>query len=268
MKHLFRLGALLALLALVPALTLAAAAPAPSSAIGVIDSDAVRDDSTNKRAADAALQAYQSDRQKVLTELSKGQFLKPEEFKELKDLVLKPVRNARIDELQQLSAKNKAPYQALIEKTKANLTDDEKKRLNELEQAPQVSPQEEEEYYTLFDKGRAKLTDDERAQLKIYDDAQKEVGTVFMGLRKQYSEEIQGEQERLYGLVDEQIKAAIETVAKDKKLGVVLNRNAAAGMGPAIQFVLWGGVDISELVKKQLNDSFKLDSLKPKPQPK
>ena len=262
MRHLLYCGVLAALLTLLPVLSAhAAPKPDPAPAVGVIDLDAVERDFTGSAKAIEYMRAFQEERTTTFDELKKGQYLASAEFKELQDLAGKPVKinKERISELQALSEKNGKEYEALVDKVRANLTEPERARLTELEQAQQYSPDNAKEYEALIAKGKEQLAEGDKARLTVMDGNQQQVIEAINALGERYRGEIQDERSRIIKLLNDMVEQAVAGVAKAQKLTIVLNKKAAANQA-TIQLVLWGGTDITETVTKALNVGFKPES--------
>ncbi len=231
MSHMFRLGMLVVLLVLAP-MVLVHAAPAPAAApvsgIGVVDLDAIAKGYVGSQKANDALSEFRKARKDVFDTMQKAQGLTPELFEEYKRLAGSPVKvnPERIRELEGLAKKNL------------------------------------DEYKALTDKGEGKLTAEEKTRFTALDTQLKETTATLNEMGDKLSNEVQDELARyskvLYDLVDK----AIASVAKEKKLSIVLNSSIQSQEGME-RFVLWGGTDISNDVVAQLNNTFKPEMLVP-----
>lgn len=264
MKHLLRFGMLAVLLSMVAVVGVQAAPAAAPLAIGVVDMDKLQQGYKGFEAAMTSFQAYTKSREDVFTGISKGEFLTPDQFKEFSGLTGQPVRinTTRIDELEGISKKTGDEYQALVDKVKANLSDPEKARLAELENAPSADGAKEHD--ALIQKGKDKLTDAEKARLKELDDNHQLVVSKLNDLVTGYRKDINDEKTRLLTLLTDKVQQAIGVVAKDQKVSIVLNKTVSDGQQTSAKLVLWGGTDLTEAALKNLNDNFKPEMLQTK----
>ena len=266
MKYLLRFGMLAAVLA-VPALTVFAApakpAAAPASIIGVCDAEKIDKDFKGFDAAQTLWSAFQEERVGGFDELVAGQYLSPKEFDELKIFAQQKVKTdqKRYDELTANAKKAADEYQALVKKVKDNLTEDEKKQLDQLEGAAQYTPDAGTEQKALIDKGKAKLSDADKARLTEIEENRAKVVASLTEYRDKLRRELNDEGARLIQALKGQTTAAIAKIAADNKLAIVLSKNVAAGQEDTQQLVLWGGNDITDAVIEYLNKNFKPESL-------
>lgn|GEM_PF-2077326 len=267
MKHLLRFGMLAALIA-IPALFAQSAPAKPAaptaSVVGVIDVDTIDKDYKGFEAAQTYWGNFQQARLAVYQELSAAVFLTPAEFDELKIFTQQKVKTnqARYDELTALAKKNEAEFNALMDKVKGNLSKEDSDRLNELQSAPQYTRDTGAEMDELIARGVEKLSDEDKTRFNEIKKNQNEVNGAVADLGEKLSTEIEDEKVRLIDLLTAQMQTAIEKVAKDNNLSIVLNRNLATQQGSQ-QLVLWGGMDITDKVLEQMNATFKPESLEP-----
>lgn len=184
------------------------AADAPGS-IGMVDVAAVFQGYERTTKSNGELEAFRSQLVKQLETLSEYRLLDDNESKELADLVRKP--NPTEADKQKISA--------LQEREKAL-----DKELKELQAKKEPTEQEKARLKELQD--RTAKADDNIAKLKDESEQQFDVK------KNDLSEQIRAD-----------ILKAIETVAKDKKLTVVVDKMA----------VLFGGTDVTDSVMEKLN---------------
>jgi len=267
MKHLLRLGMLAAMVA-IPALFAQAAPAKPAapaaSTVGVIDVDTVDKEFKGFEAAQAYWGTFQEERLNVYKELNAGQFLTSAEFEELRIFSQQKVKTnqARHDELIALAKKNEAEFTALMDKVKGNLSEEDQKHMDELQSAPQYTPDAGAELDELIARGVEKLSAEDKARFTEMKGNQEEVSGAIGDIGEKLSTEIEDEKARLIDLLTAQMQTAIEKVAKDNNLSIVLNRNMATQQGSQ-QLVMWGGTDITTKVIENMNATFKPESLEP-----
>lgn len=273
MKHLLRFGILAALLAVLAMMAVAAPKPAtaPASPIGVCDADKLDKEFKGFEQAQTVWNDFQEGRVGTFDELFAGQYLLPAEFSELQIFVQQKVKTdqKRYEELVAKGKAASAEYDALMEKVKAGLTEDERAQLDQLDGATQQYTREMDAQKTaLLDKGKAKLSAEDKARLDTMEKNRQEVVASLTEYRDKLRKELNDEGARLIQVLKDQTQAAIAKVAADNKLAIVLSKSIAAQQEDTQQLVLWGGIDITDAVIKYLNDNFKPESLAtPKPAP-
>jgi len=266
MKHLLRFGimaALLAGLALMASAARAKPAAASASPIGVCDSGRLDKEFKGFEAAQTLWNDFQEARVGTFDDLVAGQYLVPDEFKELQIFVQQKVKTdqKRYDELVAKGKTATAEYDALITKVKAGLTEEERTQLDQLDNATQYTRDMDTQKTALLDKGKTKLSPEDKARL---DEMEKNHEVVIASLaeyRDKLRKELNDEGARLIQVLKDQTQAAIAKVATDNKLSIVLSKTIAAQQDETQQLVLWGGTDITDAVLKNLNDNFKPESL-------
>lgn len=223
---------LIALAGLVSSLS-AAAAPAAAAAptIGVLDLDVLSREYDGYKAAMDRMNTFVEAKNEIYKDLVKGLGLSEAEFETYKKLVgsTTKIDPVKIDELQTKAAAAGAELQTLNEKDEKDLTPDDKTRKEALD-----------------------------ADMKAVSELLKSEGNKL-------GAQIQTEHSRYTAILMKQVDAAIAAIAKKKNCTMVVSKNVQTQEGGSERFVLYGGVDITDDVKKQLNDNFKPSMLDAKP---
>jgi Skp family chaperone for outer membrane proteins len=216
---------------LLPVTGICAKAPAksdssPVMAIGVIDFLAVQEEYRGVEEMVTRVNALGSSFQSILSELELGLGLPEADFKDYVDRTGAAVKvdEARIKELQETARKNIEELQTLKNIEEAKQTDEQKARSAQLE--------------------------------KDYNAAV----AVIQQKEKSCIDQFSAERDRCRQVVDDMINKAIEKVAADKKLSLVVLKDFPVGRDQKLQIV-WGGTDITADVVKYLNESFKPEML-------
>ena len=121
---------------------------------------------------------------------------------------------------------------------KDTLTDKEKESLKALDDRQKAL---EQELQTLQQKNPP--TDQEKARLKELMDTSSKTDEQLAKLSDEFENQFNAKKDELSKAIRDDILAAIETVAKEKKIGVVIDKIA----------VLYGGTDITQPVIDKLN---------------
>jgi Skp family chaperone for outer membrane proteins len=226
-------------------LTLAACAapekPAPKAeapalpGIGYIKLEMVQRDYTGWKKAQELMGNYYRDHQQILDEMEqKGVVgLTKEEFTAYQSLAGDPVKmdKEKITELEKKAKAVNDEYDVL--KAKKDATDADKARITELEKLAEANKAE-------LDRKRA-----------VYEEQ-------MIAMETLYTKALQAE-----------ITKALETIAAQKKLAVILNKfvvfpDPTTQRYNVQQVVIWGGADVTADVTKYLNDNYKDTLLQPK----
>jgi Skp family chaperone for outer membrane proteins len=198
------------------------AAPALAGGIGVIDYNRVVSEYDLYKQYEQQLERYASELEAELTEFGSTALLTSEELSELNALKGKtgPTQEetARIDALK-------------------GLTKMRQDRERELEQKPSPTPEEQAEMRDL---------------IKRMQDADQR----FKDMNQQMMAKLGDRNKEYFAKVEANVRAMIETVAKEKGLDTVVNKDMRLSdrqMSMTIPVVLFGGIDISEDVLSRLN---------------
>jgi Skp family chaperone for outer membrane proteins len=221
MKRLFITVPLLCLTLLLP--------KAQAEGIGYVDMQRVLNEFTHADEAQKQLQDYANSLQEVVNRHVSNYMLTSQERDELKQLIAKPnltdSEKKRLQELETLASDRQKELQNL--ENLQNPTDTQKQRLNELQTLRQTASKDidavVQEYNNQLNQKRqeilGKLDQDIRARLQK------------LGISIK-------ENEDLGPYIDQAIRRAIEQVAKANNISLVLSN----------QVVLYGGVDITDKV--------------------
>jgi Skp family chaperone for outer membrane proteins len=198
------------------------AAPALAAGIGVIEYNRVLSEYDLYKQYEQQLERYASELEGELAEFASTALLTSDELSELNTLKAKTSptdqEKARMDELKGL--------------TKAR-----QDRERELEQKTSPTAEEQNEMRTLIQK----IQDAD----KRYKDMQQQMMGKLGDRNKEYFEK-----------VETNVRTMIETVAKEKGLDTVLNKEVRLSdrqMSMTFPIVLYGGIDISDDVLARLN---------------
>ena len=186
-------------------------AAAPAGQWGVVDTDRVAADYDEMTTLNVQFQQFQREQEAELEGQHKTRMLSDDERREYLDLIQMgaptPERDARILEL-------------------GGLSDDREKTLLELRENESRTPEEEADYTRLN---------------QLYQTRVKELAD--LQLRAQQA--VRAKLEELNKIVTEKVQQAVEAVAEEKQLSIVIRKDA----------VLHGGVDITDDVLAKLNAS-------------
>jgi Skp family chaperone for outer membrane proteins len=223
------------LLVLVPLLCLTLlSAKAQAQGIGYVDMQRVLNAFTHADDAQKQLQDYANSLQEIINRHLSNYMLTTQEREELKQLLAKPnltdSEKKRLQELETLASDRQKELQNL--ENLQNPNDTQKQRLNELQTLRQTASKDidaiVQDYNNQLNQKRQeiinKLDQDIRTRLQK------------LGIRVK-------EDEDLGTYIDQAIRKAIEQVAKANNLSLVLSN----------QVVLYGGVDITDKVIQALN---------------
>jgi Skp family chaperone for outer membrane proteins len=225
MKKLFITIALFCLTLLLP--------KAQAEEIGYVDMQRVLNEFTHADEAQKQLQDYANSLQEIVNRHLSNYMLTSQEREELKQLIAKPnltdSEKKRLQELETLASDRQKELQNL--ENLQNPTDAQKQRLSELQTLRQTASKDidavVQEYNNQINQKRqeilSKLDKDIRARLQK------------LGISVK-------ENEDLGVYIDQAIRRTIEQVAKANKISLVLSN----------QIVLYGGVDITDKVIQAL----------------
>lgn len=200
------IGALAGVTLLAPA-----RAAAPAAQWGVVDTDRVAAEYDQMTALNAQFQQFQREQETELERQHKTRMLSDDERREYLDLIQMgaptPERDARILEL-------------------GGLSDDRENTLLDLRENDSRTPEEEADYTRLN---------------QLYQTRVKELAD--LQLRAQQA--VRAKLEEFNKIVTDNVQQAVEAVAEEKQLSIVIRKDA----------VLHGGVDITDDVLAELNAS-------------
>jgi len=200
------IGALAGVTLLAPA-----RAAAPAAQWGVVDTDRVAADYDEMTALNAQFQQFQREQETELEQQHKTRMLNDDERREYLDLIQMgaptPERDARILELGKLS-------------------DDRENKLLDLRENDSRTPEEEAESTRLNQLYQTRVKELSDLQLKA-------------------QQAVRAKLEEFNKIVTDNVQQAVEAVAAEKQLSIVIRKDA----------VLHGGVDITDDVLAKLNAS-------------
>ena len=200
------IGALAGVTLLAPA-----RAAAPAAQWGVVDTDRVAAEYDQMTALNAQFQQFQREQEAELERQHKTRMLSDDERREYLDLIQMgaptPERDARILEL-------------------GGLSDDRENTLLDLRENESRTPEEEADYTRLN---------------QLYQTRVKELADLQLGAQQA----VRAKLEEFNKIVTDNVQQAVEAVAEEKQLSIVIRKDA----------VLHGGVDITDDVLAELNAS-------------
>ncbi|MCE5324552.1 OmpH family outer membrane protein [bacterium] len=134
---------------------------------------------------------------------------------------------------------NEAEIQELVTlKTKSNRTAAEDARIKEIESTERTR---DDQYRNL--QATKEPTDEQKAQLKELQDMRQKAKDTLDALAKDYDGQLKSKQQELLGKADADIRGAINKVAGEKGITMVIAKDA----------VLFGGLDITDDIIKNLD---------------
>jgi outer membrane protein len=187
----------------------AVAADAPPLSLGYVDVQEVFGKYEKTKTCNADLEAYAKQLEQTMQAIAPYKLLDDNEFKELMDLVAKP-----------------------------NPTDKDKERLAALEGREKALDKELKDL-----QANKEPTELEKARLKELQDKSAKADDEIAKLSDQYDNQFNAKKDELSKQIRDDILKAIDAIAKQKALNLVMDKVA----------VLYGGVDITQPVIENLN---------------
>jgi len=223
------------LLFAIPLLCLTLLLPkAQAEGVGYVDMQRVLNAFTHADDAQKQLQDYANSLQEIINRHVSNYMLTTQEREELKQLLAKPnltdSQKKRLQELETLASDRQKELQNL--ENLQNLNDTQKQRLNELQTLRQTASKDidaiVQDYNNQLNQKRQEIIN------KLDQDIRTRLQKLGISVK---------EGEDLGTYIDQAIRKAIEQVAKANNLSLVLSN----------QVVLYGGVDITDKVIQALN---------------
>ncbi len=132
--------------------------------------------------------------------------------------------------------------------TKPNPTEADKARIKAITDSSQAK---EDEYKTL--QQTKEPNDAQKARLKELQELRQKSQQAGETIAKDYNAQVQGKAQDLAGKADADVQSAVKQVAEVKSLTLVLTKRLSGANGEPLDFVLLGGVDITDDVIGKLD---------------